>query len=181
MTVLSASSMAAHWTGNGGPRNRTVAWLSVALAESGWDTEAISPADALGLYQILRSNFAGLGLPASGWDVPDINSRAAVLLSGGGMNFAPWDTAYANINASGRFSFLGWPQPGSAAANNMPHVASLLGGGFGGGGTAPAAPGVTGTLADAIGWYNRTTHATIPVMIKRTGQLQTVAGRLYTR
>lgn len=179
MTILSAASMAAHWTGNGGPGNRTVAWLAVALAESGWDTEAVSPANALGLYQILGSNFAGLGLPESGWDVPDINSRAAVLLSGGGMNFAPWDTAYRDINASGRYSFLAWPESGSAAFNLMGLVAARLGSGFGGGTAPPAQPGVSGTLADALNWYATATNSAAPGLIKDARKIGTRVRAYY--
>ena len=162
MTILTAQQMAGAYFTVSGPVNRIVAWLAVALAESSWDTQAVSSADARGLYQILSSNFGATGLSDANWTDPAANTRAMLILSGGGMNFAPWDTAYANIGASGRFSFLGWPQQNSAAWNDMPQVAGQLGPHA----TAllgpPPQPGLAGGLPDALAWYAAAASSVVP-------------------
>jgi len=179
MAVLSAHDMADNWIGNGGPRNRTVAWLSVSLAESSWDTEAVSPTDARGLYQVEPYSWPAAAGPLANWDQPGPNSYAAVLLSGGGVNFAPWDTAYADIEATGRYTFLSWPEPGSAADKNMPYVAGLLGSNFYGGTTPPVQPGVDGTLPAALQWYGQATDTLIPLLTDAANRWTRIAHDMY--
>lgn len=185
MTILTPHEAAGWWENVGGPANRVVAWVSVALAESSLNTEAISPASARGLYQIEPYSWpAGAG-PFGFWNQPGANSLAALLLSGHGVNFAPWDTAYRDIYASGRYTFLGWPERGSAAWNNMPYVAARVGAGgqIGAGGqgdpAGPNVPGFTGTLPSALDWYAKVTHQAIPSQIAYTRRLQKAIHGLY--
>ena len=179
MTVLSAYQMVTYWETNGGPVKLAVAWLSVSLAESSWNTDATSPTDAHGLYQIEPYSWpAGAGSPDR-WDDPNANTRAAVILSGGGVNFAPWDTAYADIRSSGRYTFLAWPEAGSAAAGYMPYVQGTLGTSYYGTTVAPDIPGLTGTLPDAIRWYGEAANAIIPNLAHTAKARAAAARRLY--
>jgi Lysozyme like domain len=179
VAVLTAYQMVLYWETNGGPSRLALPWISVSRAESSWDTEATSPTDAHGLYQIEPYSWpAGAG-DGSRWADPNANSAAAVILSGGGVNFAPWDTAYADIEASGRYSFLAWPENGSAAANRMPEVAGELGTKHYGTLTAPDIPGLTGTLPDAIRWYSEAANAVIPNLAGSAKSYAQRARRLY--
>jgi hypothetical protein len=177
--IGTAHEVASFWVANGGPAKSAVAWASVSRAESSWDTEAVSPTDARGWYQIEPYSWpAGAG-DISGWDQPGPNSRAAVLLSGGGVNFAAWDTAYADINASGRYTFLAWPENGSAAWDNMPTVAGMLGTTYYGGVTPPVVPGLSGTLPDALRWYAQQSDVVLPALITATRAYSDLARRMY--
>lgn len=179
MALLHAHQVVAYWTGAGGPARTALAWASVSIAESSWDTEATSPTDAHGLYQIEPYSWpAGAG-DGSLWRDPAANSKAAVILSGGGSNFAPWDTAYADIGRSGRYTYLAWPEKGSAAARYMPYVQGALGTTAYGTGAAPAEPGLTGTLPDAIRWYGEASNSVIPNLMRAAWRFGEVARRLY--
>lgn len=126
MTYLTIPQCAGAWLGAGGPRSRMVEFVCIAMAESSLDTVAVSPVGAEGLWQIMPFWFPSLHLPPSGWSDPHINATAARMISGGGNNCAAWDTCYRDIAASGRYNFLSFPESGSAAANNIPHVAAVL-------------------------------------------------------
>ena len=181
MTVLTAQQMAdAYFTVNA-PVKRIVAWLAVALAESSWETTAVSPADARGLYQIEPFNFPATGLTDATWTDPVANTRAMLILSGGGMNFAPWDTAYANIGASGRLSFLGWPQDNSAAFNDMPQVAGQLGPHATAQLGPPPQPGLAGGLPDALTWYAAAANSVVPTLAASARGTVVRARRSYLR
>lgn len=179
MTILTAYQVVNAWTTAGGPRNRAVAWAAVSFAESSWDTLATSYTYAHGLWQIEPGSWPPGAGPGSDWPDPDANALAAVILSGGGMNFAPWDTAYANIGATGRYAYLAWPEPGSAAANNMGMVQGEVGGTYYGTSTAPEMPGLTGTLPDAIAWYADVSNAVLPAMTTRARGVSAAARKLY--
>lgn len=181
MSRLTPREAAAAWESAGGPSDRVVAWVAVAVAESSLDTDAVSPAGALGLWQIMPDNFGGAHVPLSQWRDPFSNALVAVRLSAGGMNFAPWDTAYRNINATGRYAFLNWPETGSAAWNNMPYVSASLGGTSHVAPAPPVQPGVTGTLPAALDWYAKSTYHVIPALITRTRRLNAAVSGLYTR
>lgn len=127
MTYLTIPQCAGAWLGAGGPRSRMVEFVSISMAESSLDDTAVSPVGAEGLWQVMPFWFPELGLPPSQWSDPHVNAIAAVRISGGGSNCAAWDTCYRDIAASGRYTFLGFPEAGSAAANNIPHVAAVLG------------------------------------------------------
>lgn len=124
---LTAHQVAALWVEAGGAPKRATEWTAIALGESSYNTDVVSSAGAIGLWQIMPFNAA-----PNGYSVADMynaydNARVAVKMSGGGMNCAPWDSCYADIQKSGRYSFLGWPEPGSADYNNLAVVSSELG------------------------------------------------------
>src|SRR5260370_40143434 len=112
--LLTVLQVADAWLAAGGPQSRVVEFTAIALGESGYETTAVSSAGAEGLWQIMPEHWATLGLDANLWDDPTVNAKAAVMLSGRGTTCAPWDSAYANINASVRYAFLPWPEIGSA-------------------------------------------------------------------
>lgn len=142
--LLTMEQVANAWVDAGGPSNRAVEWVAIAMGESGLNTTALSPVGAEGLWQIMPFHWGPLGLDGSLWADPLTNAKAAVAISGHGTNCAAWDSAYRNIYASGRYSFLAWPEPGSADYEHMQTVAAAIGGDkFGGavpnGGQFPSA------------------------------------------
>lgn len=124
---LTALQVADYWIAAGGPRSRAVEFTAIALGESSYDTEAVSSAGAIGPWQIMPFNAAPNGVTVEDLYNPLDNARVAVKMSGGGVNCAAWDSCYANIDASGRYSFLGWPEPGSVDYQNLQIVAVELG------------------------------------------------------
>lgn len=161
MTVLSAAQVADYWIQAGGPASRVVEWVAIAYGESGFDAEALSSAGAIGVYQIMPFNAAPHGVSVQDLYDPLINTRVAVEMSGGGVNCAAWDSAYADINATGRLAYLSWPQPGSADYNNL-HIVSVMLGNDKLGGMAPP---IGAAAAEQI---NQT-----------TAQLNTISSKLY--
>lgn len=125
--ILTAQQVAGWWQDEGGPASRDVEWVAISMGESSFDDTVVSPAGAIGLWQIMPFHAAEYGFQVSGLYDPQVNAYIAVRLSGYGTNCAAWDTCYLDINASGRYSFLGFPEQGSAAWNNIPAVAAMLG------------------------------------------------------
>jgi hypothetical protein len=111
----------------GCPHNRLTEWVGIGVGESSLNTDAVSPVGALGIWQIMPFNWAPNGVNINSWRDPTANATVAMRMSGRGTNCAAWDSAYRNIYASGRYSFLAWPEPGSADYNNMLTVAAVLG------------------------------------------------------
>lgn len=147
MTQLSALQVADLWIAAGGPRNRAVEWTAIALGESGYRTDAVSSAGAIGLWQIMPFNAGPHGYTVADLYNPLDNARIAVAMSGHGANCAAWDSAYRNINASGRYSFLAWPEVGSADYHNLAVVAVQLGHDKLGGAAPPVANPITPQIA----------------------------------
>lgn len=154
MAQLTALQVADLWIAAGGPRNRAVEWTAIALGESSYDTAVLSSAGAIGLWQIMPFNAAPHGVSVGQLYDPLVNARVAVAMSGHGTNCAAWDSAYANILASGRFTFLGWPQPGSADFHNIAIVSVQLGQDKLGGAVPPPGSVDTHVLARATAQLN---------------------------
>lgn len=127
MTLLTAHQVAGYWTGAGGPRNRAVEWVAIAMGESGLDDSVVSSAGAIGLWQIMPFHAAEFGITVDSLYDPRTNALVAVSLSGYGTNCAAWDSCYLDIQRSGRYAFLGWPEQGSADYNNLATAANELG------------------------------------------------------
>ncbi len=128
MTELSARQVATIWETEGGPASRAVEWVAIAIGESSLDDAAVSPAGAIGLWQIMPFHAGEYGFTVSDLYDAHVNAYIAVHLSGFGVNCAAWDSAYRDINASGRYSYLAWPEVGSADYNNLPIAAADIGG-----------------------------------------------------
>ena len=127
MTVLSARQVAGYWTGAGGPSGLAAEWVAIAMGESALDTAAVSSVGAVGLWQIMSFNAPPYGYTTADLYIPGVNATIAVKMSSDGRNCAPWDSCYADIEASGRYAWLSWPQEGSADFANIPLAEQALG------------------------------------------------------
>lgn len=170
MTRLSAAQVAGYWLGAGGPRDRVVEWVAIGIGESDLDDEVVSPAGAIGVWQVMPFNAPTYGYSPADLYNPAVNARVTVLMSGGGQNCAAWDSAYRNIYASGRYTYLAWPEVGSADYNNLSTAAALLGGQALKQIGTPRYPGVAGTLPAAIDDMQRIGGRAVPQL---TAQLAT--------
>lgn len=150
MALLTAVQVADYWVGAGGPKSRAVEWVAIAMGESGLVTDVVSPAGAIGIWQIMPFNAAPNGATVSQLYDPSVNARVAVQMSGGGTNCAAWDSAYADIARSGRYTYLAYPEMGSADYNNLAAAAAELAGHGLGGITPPGRPGVDDTLSGTV-------------------------------
>lgn len=150
MTVWSRQAVAGFLARAGMPGNRINEFVAIAVCESSLDDHALSPADARGLWQIEPFWAATLGVSVESLYDPNVNARGCVFISGHGANCAAWDTAYRDIQASGRYSFLHYPEAGSCAYNHVVGVSVSTGTANTGGGAAPPVPGLTGTLAHTV-------------------------------
>lgn len=180
MTQLTVHQVAQIYHDAGGIDNRTVAWVSVALAESSLRTDAVSPTGAVGLYQVEPYSWPITIGPFSDATDPVQNTRAMIFLSEGTDNFAPWDTAYADIYASGRYTFLSWPEKGSAAWSNMGYVAAALGGIPHISSTPPVQPGLDGSLPGAIAWYRQVSGLVTPALSAKLHRVSARVAMQYT-
>lgn len=130
MSALSPGQVAALWRKHGGSAASTIVAVTISDAESGLNPLAVSPSDDWGLWQInaIWANLAG-GNVALFLD-PDINAAAAVIISGGGSNFAAWCTMWANPNADCGHGRITYPQRGSAAYADLGRITAALQGGY---------------------------------------------------
>lgn len=180
MTLLTARQVAAWWQTEGGPASRDVEWVAIALGESSFYTDAVSSAGAIGLWQIMPFHAAEYGFQVAGLYDPQVNAYIAVRLSGYGQNCAAWDSAYRDIYASGRYSFLAFPEVGSADYNNLATVANELGKNpnyqvF------PPQPPVSGQDLDtAVARWQDLGGRQLPGLSARLGRARPRIDRLYT-
>lgn len=164
MTVLSALEVASLWVQAGGPAAKAVEWVAIAMGESSLDDSVVSPAGAIGIWQIMPFNAAPNGFTVGQLYDPRVNARIAVLMSGGGTNCAAWDSAYRDINASGRYRFLAYPEVGSADYNNIPRAQAALSGHGLPPPSNPGQPGIDGTLAATVATWQSLTASAVPAL-----------------
>lgn len=178
MARLTAVQVADYWIGAGGPKDRAVEWVAIAIGESSLDDTAVSPAGAIGLWQIMPFNAAPHGFTVNELYQPSVNAKVAVEMSGGGTNCAAWDSAYRNINASGRYSFLAWPEVGSADYNNLPIAQAELNGVGLKGISHPGEPGTDTTLPASAARWQQIATSNVPavsnLIVGRTRMIQVV-------
>lgn len=179
MTLLTAVQVADYWIGAGGPKARAVEWVAIAMGESGLVTDAVSSAGAIGTWQIMPFNAPAYGYsPAQLYD-PAVNARIAVAMSGGGVNCAAWDSAYADIRASGRYTFLAWPEAGSADYNNLPAAAAEIGGNVLNPAGDPGQPGQKDTLPATIAALQRIAGQQVPAQTRAARAAAAAIARMY--
>lgn len=175
MPILTALEVADYWTGAGGPKSRAVEWVAIAIGESGLIDDAVSPVGAIGLWQIMPFNAAPYGFTVSQLYDPAVNAKVAVEMSGGGTNCAAWDSAYLDIQRSGRYTYLPWPEKGSADWNNLAIAAAQLGGRVIIPTDSSQQPGISATLPGTIAQIQHQAGLSIPAQSLR---VQMVTGRL---
>jgi hypothetical protein len=127
MSILTANDAVKYWYEVGGTKSNVVDALSIARAESGWNTEAISPSHDYGWFQINQIHFGTWAIDATNWDDPLVNANAAWGISSQGTNWAPWCTAWVDPGPNCGHGFLAHPQPGSPAGKLVSGMAALLG------------------------------------------------------
>jgi hypothetical protein len=121
VTILSPYNIVRLLAQHFGAKNtwNTVYAVEICLAESGGNTDAISPTGARGLWQIILFASRASYINDSNWRDPVVNARAMIILSGNLQNWAPWTPAWrdpAHANYSG---YLHTPQSGSAAEGHQ--------------------------------------------------------------
>jgi hypothetical protein len=164
----------------GMPVGRLTEFVAIAICESSLDDQAVSPTGAIGLWQIEPYTATAVGMTAAQMYDPNLNALAAVRVSGHGANCAAWDTAYANIYRSGRYTFLNWPEAGSCAASHLSGTSVVLGSHNTGGGAAPAYPGVAGTIVHTVQVMGILAHQNMPGYGRGVRAWTSAATRLYT-
>lgn len=179
MPLLSAVQVADYWTGAGGPKSRAVEWVAIAMGESGLNSDAESPVGALGLWQIMPFNAPPYGYQPSQLRDPAVNARIAVAMSGGGTNCAAWDSAYLNIQASGRYTFLAWPEQGSADYDNLAAAAAELGGKVIIPDATSQTPGISATLPGTVARIQHQAGLLLPAQSLRVQRVTARLHRLY--
>lgn len=144
MGIYSIRAVASLWTRNGGALSARVNAVAVCMAESGGNSDAVSPADDHGLWQINRVNFDHFGVDDQSVLDPDRNAKIAIAMSSNGFNWAPWCTCWINPGPNCGHGLLRSPQTGSPAAGQLARVAANLGAGP----VSADAPAPTGPLDD---------------------------------
>jgi Transglycosylase SLT domain len=177
---LTMHQVADAWIAAGGPRNRAVEWVGICWGESSGRTDAVSVDGALGLFQIMPFNWGPLGLDERDWQDPVTNARAAVIMSGHGTNCAAWDSAYADIQASGRYRFLGYPEKGSADYNNALQAAVVLGRDKLGGAVPHGGFTPSKSLDHAVSHLNNLATKLLPQLVKIDVAQRMAANRMFT-
>lgn len=175
MTRLSALQVAGLWVNAGGPANRAVEWVAIALGESDYEETVVSPAGAIGPWQIMPFNAAPYGFTVQQLFDPRVNARVAVLMSGGGTNCAAWDSCYTDINASGRYRFLAYPEAGSVDYRNIAIVQAELAGHGLPAPSNPGNPGVDDTLTASVATWQQLAGQSVPAL---TIQVAATAGAI---
>src|SRR6266508_5047673 len=101
------------WVLAGGSADKADIAAAVALAESSGDPNAVSPARAIGLWQILWSNAQGADLTD-----PLQNAKRAVQMSKNGINWQPWDVMWYPASRA-RSSAATYKDPRSPALQEL--------------------------------------------------------------
>lgn len=165
--LLTAVQVADYWIGAGGLKAQAVEWVAIAMAESGLDPVIVSPAGAIGLWQIMPFNAAPHGRTPAQLYNPGVNAQITVAMSAGGVNCAAWDSCYLNIYRSGRYPFLAYPESGSPAYMNIPLAAAAIGGSALKGIHVPLPPGVADTLPASVAALQQIGQRQIPAITGR--------------
>jgi hypothetical protein len=119
MSVLDIPSIANLWVDNGGARSRLVAAVSIALAQSGGDTSMSTEDGHIGLWGITQQVARKLKVSADQLTDPNASTALAIQLSGNGTNWGLWSVVWAPDATPSRRQQVLWPQPGSAAFQEM--------------------------------------------------------------
>lgn len=114
------------WIGVGGSTGDLGVYMTaIALAESGGWTDAHSPSDDWGVWQINGVHAAEFPKLWPYRLLPEPNARMAKAISGNGTNVGPWCTAWVNPANCGHYHAPP-PDPGSPAGTRVAAVAAVV-------------------------------------------------------
>jgi len=149
------------WKFEHGNSSKAEMMAAIALAESSGISDAVSPAGAIGLWQVMPFWASDFGWPVSYLYQPVYSALAAVRISGDGSNVGAWDTCYNPVSSAAHRKDLSAPETGSPAWNILhDHGISVTGGGGGSVVEGPA-PG-DAQLASQVAWANHLQTNAIP-------------------
>lgn len=117
MTIYTWGQMWGLWDSVGGARNRGAMMASIAEAESSGNSLAISPAGALGLWQIMPFWASEWGWRVESLLIGVASARGALRISGNGYHVGAWDTCYNPVSSAADRRDLSEPMVGSPAWN----------------------------------------------------------------
>lgn len=179
MTQRSAREVAAAWVAAGGPASRAAEWVAIAMGESSLNDAAVSPDGAIGVWQIMPFNAGPNGVTVADLYNIDKNAYVAVQMSGNGVNCAAWDSCYADIGRSGRYSYLAYPEKGSADYNNLAVAAVALGVDA----VAAAVPepdlGVGAAIGNLASGVQAAVNLVLPELYRNSAIEHQVVGKMY--
>lgn len=165
----------------------TVYAVAICFAESGGNSDATSPDNAQGLWQILyRAHVGDLPPGYSNWYNPVVNAREMWRLSGGLQNWRDWASAYDTPNNPNYVNFLGAPMANSPAATRVDQARAAVTQYFLNPPTGPSGPALTPDQQDEarinnefnqIKQYFRTEF---PLQIRHLDQWATRIDRILT-
>lgn len=127
MTTYSIAEIAGFWEAAGGPAAQVVNAVAIAMAESGGQSDIVSPSLDYGLWQINIGHFGDGIISGVNWSSPGVNAAEAVSIYNGGYGWGAWCTAWANPAANCASGYLAAPQAGSAAYGWLVAVETILG------------------------------------------------------
>lgn len=117
MTDYSWGQLWGLWDGAGGRHDKGAMMASIAEAESSGDSIAVSPAGAIGCWQVMPFWASDFGWPVSLLYSGHYSAVAAVRISGNGANVGAWDTCYNPPSSAAYRKNLSEPEQGSPAWN----------------------------------------------------------------
>jgi hypothetical protein len=134
---------------------------AISLAESSGESGVVSPAGAIGLWQVMPFWAEDFGWPLSYLYQPLYSARAAKMISGDGTNVGAWDTCYYPTSSAADRKDLSWPEQHSDAWNILQTHGVTTGGSGGGGLLGSPSPG-DAKLAQQVAWANHLQENAIP-------------------
>lgn len=179
MTRQSARAVAAAWEKAGGPSSRAAEWVAIAMGESSLNDSAVSSAGAIGVWQIMPFN-AHIGGGSVG-DLYDMayNAKVTVIMSSHGTNCAAWDSCYLDIYRSGRYSYLSYPEKGSADWNNLAVAAVSIGVDAVAQAAAEPTLGIGADLGGLMASVQVTVNSVLPSLARDVTTNRTTVAKMY--
>lgn len=179
MPEITAAQCARYWLDNHGPANRAVEFVAIAMSESSLRIDAVSPVGALGTWQIMPFWFDHFGYAPADYQLQDVQAVITVAISGLGTNCAAWDSCYQDINRTGRYTFLAWPEQGSAAYANIPVAEAETGMGSTGVPDHQAYPGVAATIEGTLSDFTTVSARAMPALSLQAARQAARISRMF--
>lgn len=162
MSTWGWDSLQQLWKAAGGNTSKGPVMAAIALAESSGESGVVSPAGAIGLWQVMPFWAGDFGWPVSYLYQPLYSAIAARRISGDGEHLGAWDTCYNPPSAAANRLDLRWPERGSPAWDELDSHGASSGGG--GGSESPGGPSPGDRrLQQQVAWANHLQDHAIPV------------------